>query len=256
MDLTMVAVDGPVAIGDVATVYRRQRLPRPAGGGGRHHFLRAADWRSAPECLAGTRGMSGAGAVSAPRGDHRPGRTRHRASARQRRLRRRGQRHARQRGSGGRWRSTFPNLAALGLGGLRAARRNVPRPRPPGQPTAICEPASAGKDSTTGHWETLRPCTRDSVPDVPIGTFRPEVIAEFCPPHRPWRARQPAGVGHASARRLRCGASAERAVDRLHLGRQRLSGGGARGDGPAGGALRRVRNGPRDAAGRRTVSRG
>ena len=72
---------------------------------------------------------------------------------------------------------TLPNLEAMGLGrcapvaGLSAV----------GRPTAahgVCEPLSAGKDSTTGHWEICGHVLREPFPTFPDG-FPPAVIAEF-----------------------------------------------------------------------------
>jgi phosphopentomutase len=47
---------------------------------------------------------------------------------------------------------TLPNLAAAGLGCL-ADVQGVPRVPRPGAAWGVMQPASAGKDSTTGHWE-------------------------------------------------------------------------------------------------------
>jgi len=71
----------------------------------------------------------------------------------------------------------LPNLAALGLGccaqvtGLPA----VPAPR---AAHGICEPASPGKDSTTGHWEICGLLLPRPFPTYPAG-FPAEVIEEF-----------------------------------------------------------------------------
>ncbi len=71
----------------------------------------------------------------------------------------------------------LPNLEALGLGccaplqGVRAVER----------PTAAygtAEPTSAGKDSTTGHWELCGLVVADPFPTYPDG-FPTEVIDEF-----------------------------------------------------------------------------
>lgn len=71
----------------------------------------------------------------------------------------------------------LPHLEALGLGccapvaGLAAT----------GAPTAaygVCEPASAGKDSITGHWEICGRILEEPFPTFPHG-FPAEVIAEF-----------------------------------------------------------------------------
>ncbi|HEY2064564.1 MAG TPA: phosphopentomutase [Gemmatimonadaceae bacterium] len=47
---------------------------------------------------------------------------------------------------------SLPNLARAGLGNVAPIQGVPPRPRPEGAWGAM-EPASAGKDSTTGHWE-------------------------------------------------------------------------------------------------------
>jgi phosphopentomutase len=71
----------------------------------------------------------------------------------------------------------LPNLAALGLG--RCA--DLPGVDAVAEPQAgfgICEPRSAGKDSTTGHWEICGLVLATPFPTYPQG-FPDEVIAEF-----------------------------------------------------------------------------
>jgi phosphopentomutase len=71
----------------------------------------------------------------------------------------------------------LPQLAALGLGqcaGLTGVA-TVPDPR---AAYGICEPRSAGKDSTTGHWEICGLVLDTPFPTYPDG-FPDSVIAEF-----------------------------------------------------------------------------
>ena len=70
-----------------------------------------------------------------------------------------------------------PNLEALGLGccASLAGVTAVARPR---AAYGVAEPASAGKDSTTGHWELCGLVLATPFPTYPHG-FPPEVIAEF-----------------------------------------------------------------------------
>jgi phosphopentomutase len=71
----------------------------------------------------------------------------------------------------------LPHLAALGLGHC-AALTGMPAVPEPRAAHGICEPRSAGKDSTTGHWEIC-----GLVLDTPFPTYShgfPEsIIAEF-----------------------------------------------------------------------------
>lgn len=74
---------------------------------------------------------------------------------------------------------TLPNLARLGLGNILPLRGVAPMP--PGRSAASfgrCAEISAGKDSTTGHWEMAGLITPVPFPTYPHG-FPPEVIAEF-----------------------------------------------------------------------------
>jgi phosphopentomutase len=72
---------------------------------------------------------------------------------------------------------TLPNLEALGLGCCAPLEGVVPVPRPAAA-YGIAEPASAGKDSTTGHWELCGVVLATPFPTYPHG-FPREVIAEF-----------------------------------------------------------------------------
>jgi len=71
----------------------------------------------------------------------------------------------------------LPNLTALGLG--RCADLNGVAPV--AAPTAAwgtCQPAGAGKDSTTGHWEICGLTLATPFPTYPTG-FPDELVAEF-----------------------------------------------------------------------------
>ena len=71
----------------------------------------------------------------------------------------------------------LPHLEALGLG--RTTDLGPIRPAmSPQAAFGICEPASPGKDSTTGHWEICGLILTEPFPTFPDG-FPPEVIREF-----------------------------------------------------------------------------
>jgi phosphopentomutase len=72
---------------------------------------------------------------------------------------------------------SLPHLEAAGLG----CCAELPGLSPVGQPGAawgICEPASPGKDSTTGHWELCGLILAQPFPTYPDG-FPPSLIDEF-----------------------------------------------------------------------------
>ncbi|MFZ5623945.1 MAG: phosphopentomutase [Gemmatimonadota bacterium] len=72
---------------------------------------------------------------------------------------------------------SLPNLEALGLGNCAP----IAGVRPAAAPRAaygVCLPRSAGKDSTTGHWEICGVLLDTPFPTFPHG-FPPDVIAEF-----------------------------------------------------------------------------
>jgi phosphopentomutase len=74
-------------------------------------------------------------------------------------------------------RLSMPRFEALGLG--RCAE--IPGVAPvvsPGAAHGVCEPASPGKDSTTGHWEICGLILDAPFPTFPRG-FPPALIAEF-----------------------------------------------------------------------------
>jgi phosphopentomutase len=71
----------------------------------------------------------------------------------------------------------LPNLAALGLGNL-AALPGVPPTSTPAAAVGLALPRSAGKDSTTGHWELAGVHLARPFPTYPHG-FPPEVLAPF-----------------------------------------------------------------------------
>ncbi len=71
----------------------------------------------------------------------------------------------------------LPNLAALGLGRIA----DLPGVPPVGRPAAAwgrLDPASAGKDSTTGHWELCGVVLAEPFPTYPDG-FPADLLAEF-----------------------------------------------------------------------------
>jgi phosphopentomutase len=72
---------------------------------------------------------------------------------------------------------SLSNLAALGLGRC-APLPGVPAVDRPRAAHGLCEPASPGKDSTTGHWEICGLLLEAPFPTYPSG-FPAEVIAEF-----------------------------------------------------------------------------
>ena len=72
---------------------------------------------------------------------------------------------------------TLPALQSLGLGNLHDIEGLPPVPRPRAGHGRLRE-VSAGKDSTTGHWELMGLVTETPFPTYPDG-FPPEVMAEF-----------------------------------------------------------------------------
>jgi len=70
-----------------------------------------------------------------------------------------------------------PNLAALGLGNLHAIAGVAPARRPRAGHGRLVE-VSAGKDSTTGHWELMGVVTAQPFPTYPDG-FPADLLAEF-----------------------------------------------------------------------------
>ncbi len=71
----------------------------------------------------------------------------------------------------------LPNLARLGLGRC-APLPGVVAVDPPTAAWGTAQPASPGKDSTTGHWEMCGVILAQAFPTYPAG-FPAEVIAEF-----------------------------------------------------------------------------
>jgi len=71
----------------------------------------------------------------------------------------------------------LPNLERLGLGRVRSLRGVAPLD-PPAGAWGRLQPASAGKDSTTGHWELAGIRLERPFPTYPNG-FPPDVIDEF-----------------------------------------------------------------------------
>ena len=78
---------------------------------------------------------------------------------------------------------SLPNLELLGLGRC-APLRGVAAVSSPRAAHGVCQPASPGKDSTTGHWEICGLVLEAPFPTYPHG-FPPEVIDEFA--HRTGR---------------------------------------------------------------------
>ena len=72
---------------------------------------------------------------------------------------------------------SLPELEAFGLGRC-ASIRGIDPVRSPKAAHGICEPASPGKDSTTGHWEICGLVLETPFPTYPRG-FPPEIIDEF-----------------------------------------------------------------------------
>ncbi|MBV8829488.1 MAG: phosphopentomutase [Acidobacteriaceae bacterium] len=71
----------------------------------------------------------------------------------------------------------LPNLAALGLGNIRALH-GLPAASEPCAAHGKCALASPGKDTTTGHWEMCGILLEKPFPVYPNG-FAPEIIAAF-----------------------------------------------------------------------------
>ena len=71
----------------------------------------------------------------------------------------------------------LPTMAAYGLGNLTPLRGVDPRADAKGA-WGMMDPASAGKDSTTGHWEIAGVHLAKPFPTYPNG-FPPEVLAQF-----------------------------------------------------------------------------
>jgi phosphopentomutase len=72
---------------------------------------------------------------------------------------------------------TLPKLEALGLGRCAAIKGLAPTPAPEAA-HAVCEPASPGKDSTTGHWEICGLILEAPFPTYAAG-FPSSVVDEF-----------------------------------------------------------------------------
>ena len=72
---------------------------------------------------------------------------------------------------------SLPNLSALGLGNI-APLPGVPATSAPRAAWGLAEPASAGKDSTTGHWEMTGCLLAQPFPTFPHG-FPVELLTEF-----------------------------------------------------------------------------
>jgi phosphopentomutase len=71
----------------------------------------------------------------------------------------------------------LPRLEALGLGHCAAVEGLIPVPAP-GAARGVCEPASPGKDSTTGHWEICGLILEAPFPTYATG-FPSALVDEF-----------------------------------------------------------------------------
>jgi phosphopentomutase len=72
---------------------------------------------------------------------------------------------------------TLPELERLGLGRCAALEGMAPTPAPKAA-FGVCQPASPGKDSTTGHWEIAGLVLSQAFPTYPNG-FPPSLIEDF-----------------------------------------------------------------------------
>lgn len=72
---------------------------------------------------------------------------------------------------------SLPNMAALGLGNIAALEGVPPQAKPSGAFGKLAE-VSAGKDTSTGHWELMGVPLMRAFPVYPNG-FPPEVIQQF-----------------------------------------------------------------------------
>src|SRR5690606_5537080 len=70
----------------------------------------------------------------------------------------------------------LPNLTALGLG--NCADIGLPAVAAPAAAWGAAQPAAAGKDSTTGHWELCGLTIREPFPTYPEG-FPADLLAEL-----------------------------------------------------------------------------
>jgi phosphopentomutase len=87
---------------------------------------------------------------------------------------------------------TMPNLGAMGLGNITPIA-GVPPTNTPSASWGRNAERSAGKDTTTGHWEMMGLMLQQPFPTYPDG-FPAEVIDEFCR-----RTRYPAVLGNTVA---------------------------------------------------------
>ncbi|MDP2183066.1 MAG: phosphopentomutase, partial [Actinomycetota bacterium] len=71
----------------------------------------------------------------------------------------------------------MPNLGAMGLGNITAVEGVPPHERPSASWGRNAE-ASAGKDTTTGHWEMMGLHLARAFPTYPYG-FPPDVMGAF-----------------------------------------------------------------------------
>ena len=108
----------------------------------------------------------------------------------------------------------LPNLEALGLGHLTDIEGVRPRAEA-GSAHGRATEVSAGKDTTTGHWEMMGIRLDRPFPLYPDG-FPPEVLGPFEEAIGRRRAGQRAGVRNRDHRGARRRTPRDRAPDRLH----------------------------------------
>ena len=141
----------------------------------------------------------------------------------------------------------LPNLAAAGLGNI-APFSGISPAQPSDWRVGRDDARLGGEGQHDGPLGDRRRAPGQAVSHVsrrlPGGGAR-----RVRPSHRARRHRQRGRERHGDHRAVRRGARAHGQVDRVHLGGLGLSGGGARGRGAARRALRRLRDGARDARG-------
>ena len=134
-----------------------------------------------------------------------------------------------------------PALGGLGLGHLTAVE-GVPPGADPGTGHGRATECSAGKDTTTGHWEMMGIRLDEPFPLYPHG-FPPEIMGPFeAAIGLPALGNEPAS-GTEIIARARRGAPGDRSPHRLHERRLRVPDRGAQGHGRPPDALRVVPDG-------------
>ena len=118
-----------------------------------------------------------------------------------------------------------PMLQKMGLFNIEGVACGKPAKRPLAAFARLAE-VSAGKDTTTGHWELAGAESAKPLPVYP-GGFPIEVIRAFEEKNGAQNAVQQALFRHGCHSRLRGRAYAHRRADCIYFSRQRVSGGGA-----------------------------